>query len=152
MTDLSISVMGDEGVIRVLNALIPALDATEICDEAAAILLARNRARFLKTQAPDGSIWQMSKAAEMRAAAGQGGATLFDTGRLFHSIQLAAGSSGGQGTAEREIVSDVPYGPAHYYGIGQVRRVWLGYSEDDREPIVGLVALRVAEAIGVGGP
>jgi phage gpG-like protein len=148
--DLAINVQGSEALLRVLNALVPALDVTEIADEAAAILLARNRARFLKQQAPDGTVWQVSKAALWRAAHGKGGGTLYDTGQMFRSMQLGDPAHGTPEEASAEIRVGVPYAGYHYFGIGQVVRIFLGFADDDREPIVNYVASRIAEAVGVG--
>jgi phage gpG-like protein len=125
----------------VLSKLELALDSTLILDEAGALLLNRIRTRFLAETSTDGSKWLPSKAAIKRRANG-GTGTLFQTGRLFRSIQLS-----GSGADQREISTDVPYAAYHNFGLGQVKREFIGASAEDGLLIERLVMLRVSEAL-----
>lgn len=125
------------GLSNLVNKLDKALDTTEILDEATAIILNRIRQRFLEEKDPEGVPWKASKAALKRRIGG-GTGTLFNTGRLFRSIQLAS-STGNQ----RFIGSDVPYGRFHNEGIGQEKRVFLGFSTEDAEIAQKLVLKRL---------
>jgi phage virion morphogenesis protein len=117
------------------------LNSVEILDEAGAVLLNRIRTRFLAETAPDGTKWPESEAARKRRAKG-GTGTLFNTGRLFHSIQLS-----GDGEYERRIGTDVTYGVYHNLGTGRLpQRVFLGFSPSDEAVALNLVVKRVKEA------
>lgn len=120
----------------------------EAVDEASAILLNRIRTRFLAEEGPDGR-WTPSKAGIKRKAGGYtyrngrkytGTGTLFETGTLFHSIQLYR-----IGVGERAIRTDVPY--AKYQQNGNTPRVFLGFNEDDISIATGLVLRRVKDAL-----
>ena len=92
------------GLASRLLSVSEALNNKTILDMAGAFILNRIRTRYLAEQAPDGTPWIPSHAAIRRRAKG-GTGTLFDTGRLFRSIQLSAESS----DSERIISTDVPY-------------------------------------------
>ncbi len=120
----------------------------EIVDEASAILLNRIRTRFLAEEGPDGK-WVPSKAGMKRKAGGYtyragrkytGTGTLFETGTLFHSIQLYR-----IGEGARAIRTDVPY--AQYQQNGATPRVFLGFNDEDLSIATGLVLRRVKEAL-----
>jgi phage virion morphogenesis protein len=139
---LLVEIVGQERTQAIVKALTKALDQQEILDEGAAVLLARTRARFLRQVNPDEQPWLPSKAAIKRAIKGKGGGTLFDTGRLFHSIQLASST-----TSERFIGTDVPYGRYHQYGKGQELRQFLGFSDADVSLVQKLVIKRIKDGI-----
>lgn len=141
---LSIAVLGYEQLQIRLEKLVSAASVKEILDEAAAILLSRIRTHFLQQVDPDGNTWPVSDAALKRASSGGGGGTLFDTGRLFHSIQLAAATED-----SRFIASDVPYGIYHQLGdtINGIRRVFLGFGDDDAAVASQLVVRRFEKAL-----
>lgn len=108
----------------------------EAITEATAILLSRIRARFLSATDADGTAWPVSYAAKHRAKSGRGGKTLFDTGNLFHSIQLYSVSP-----TERSIGTDLDYGAKHQLGLeGNPVREFLGFNEEDAD-----ITLRVLE-------
>jgi phage gpG-like protein len=92
------------GLASRMLAVSEVLNNKTILDMAGAFLLNRIRTRYLAEIAPDGQPWVPSQAAIRRRARG-GTGTLFDTGRLFRSIQLSAESS----DDERIISTDVPY-------------------------------------------
>ena len=95
--------------------------------EAGALILNRIRRRFLAQESPDGVPWEPSLAAFQRSFSGRGGGTLFDTGTLFHSIQLFSISP-----LEKSIATDVAYAPKHQYGEGGLPvREFLGFSDED---------------------
>lgn len=139
---LRVEVRGFADLTATLKAVETALDATYILDEAGAVLLQRIRSRFLAQVDPDGSPWPVSRAAMRRASSGRGGGTLYDTGRLFHSIQLHK-----TGQDSRSIATDVPYAPDHNLGRnGQETRVFLGFGEEDLNVVNRIVIRRITEA------
>lgn len=137
---LKISIEGQPRIERVFSALTQALDTKEILDQGSALLLNRMRTRYLKELDPDGYKWERSKAAEARAKSGRGGGTLYDTGRLFGSIQLYADTD-----VSRTIGTDVPY--AIYAQDGPPRRTYLGFGDEDVELMQKFVIKRIAEAL-----
>lgn len=96
-----------------LAGLSPLVDAVieESLDKSAASILNSLRRTFLAEQDPSGQAWVPSAAGRKRRAKG-GTGTLFDTGRLFRSIQLSSSTPG-----ERVISTDVPYGPGLQSGL-----------------------------------
>lgn len=143
MLNVTTSFAGFDELYVMFAKLQAALTSPYILDEAAASLLARTRQRFLAQTDPDGIPWTPSIAALLRAKRGRGGGTLFDTGRLFHSIQLYA-----TGENSREIGSDVPYGVHHQFGTDHmVKREFLGISEDDTDVMVAIVSKRILEVL-----
>ncbi|TXH43945.1 MAG: hypothetical protein E6Q97_33450 [Desulfurellales bacterium] len=98
-----------------------------LLDTATAMLLNRIRTRFLAEQSPDGTPWIPSKAGLRRRAKG-GTGTLFDTGRLFYSIQAA-----GEGPDIRYLGTDVPYAQYHQGPAAKVERPFLGLGPQDAE-------------------
>lgn len=119
-------------------------DPLKVLDEAGAVLLNRVRKRFLNEVDPDGNPWKPSRAGIRRRSKG-GTGTLFDTGRLYRSIQLAPTQTKplAQGEmAESTIFTDVEYGAAHQYGTKRLpKRRFLGINQDDME-IYGKVLAR----------
>lgn len=112
-----------------------------ILDEAEALQLNRIRTRFLAEKDTNDTPWVPSKAGLRRRALG-GTGTLFDTGKLFHSIQAFA-----SGPFSRSIGTDVPYAWRHQYGVGTVKREFLGFSEADVMVIEKMVVRRFEEAL-----
>lgn len=136
---LNISIQGQEALERKLNLLTDALDTRTILDEAGAILFQRIRKRFLDQEDPDGQAWIPSKASRKRS----GGGTLYDTGRLFRSLQLYA-----DGENTRAIGTNVPYAPIHNFGQGRMpRRMFLGFGDEDATVVERLIIKRVTEAL-----
>lgn len=115
-----------EAGIRRLQVFMQEDVPSSVMDEALAILLSYTRKRFLNETAPDGSKWQRSFAAIKREETGRGGGTLFDTGRLFHSIQiLNMKNNTGQ------IYTDVPYARKHQDGEPPMpARQFIGIGEE----------------------
>ncbi len=108
-----------------------------------AALLNRMKTRFLDEKDPDGAKWIPSTFGERRKAQGKGGGTLFDTGALFHSIQLGRAAGG-----EVNIGTDVPYAKKHQEGLdGEVQRVFLGFGGDDVKFAEDIIARRIEEII-----
>lgn len=137
MPALSVELKGLNELQVKFDGLGDKLDLTAILDQAGAIILARIRARFLSQQAPDGSIWPVSKAALERKKSGRDGGTLFDTGTLFHSIQLHT-----EGEDARAITASAQNKEGQYYGSflqwGTVRlppRVFLAFSDEDKQVV-----------------
>jgi len=127
-----------ERLIRRFEKVKEGLDTEAILDEAGALLLNRIRTSFLAEKDPDEKPWLPSAAAIRRRALG-GTGTLFDTGRLFRSIQLAS-----RGVEQRVIATDVPYGKFHQFGVpGKLPiRLFLGFGEKDEELVQRLLDKR----------
>lgn len=141
---LNTSITGGTQVQSSLTMLLRGLNPTEILDESGAVLLNRVRTRFLSQVSPDGTQWGESHAAKLRQQKGRGGGTLYDTGRLYHSIQLYA-----NGFNSRMIGTDVPYGVYHQSAIGQIKREFLGFNNDDRNLVVAIIDRRLAAVDGL---
>lgn len=125
--------------IKMTNALERKIDIESIADDAAAIILGRIRRRFLNETSPEGQKWKKSFAARQRQRTGRGGGTLFDTGRLFNSIQAAK-----RGRGIRGIQTDVGYGIDHHLGRnGQLQRRFLDTNEDDMDFVTQFVVRRI---------
>lgn len=140
MPTLTISLQGQPRIERVFEALDEALDTTAILDQGGALLLNRLRTRYLKQVDPDGYKWERSKAAEKREKIGRGGGTLYDTGRLFGSIQLYADTAN-----TRAIGTDVPY--AVYAQDGPPQRTYMGFGESDAKLVQDFLIKRITEAL-----
>lgn len=149
---LTVTVTGQPALEKSIAGLVDALDTTKILDEGAAVIYNRMRSRFLIQQAPDGSTWPISKAAERRARSGRGGGTLFDTGKLFRSIQLYAESA-----TTRAIGTNVtsptgyPYAEKHQFGLsGFPQRQFLGFADEDLEVMTQVIVQRIARGLKAG--
>lgn len=125
----------------------------EAVTEAGAVLLNRIRRRFLAQVDPEGVAWEPSYAAFRRAfrigsdgkklKRGAGGKTLFDTGTLFHSIQLYSVDP-----FEMSIASDVYYGVFHNEGTATLpKREFMGFSEEDEDVALKVLIKKVEEAL-----
>jgi phage virion morphogenesis protein len=148
---LTVTVQGQAGLLKAIEGMNEALDTRQILDEGAAVIYNRMRSRFLIQQAPDGTTWPVSRAAERRARSGRGGGTLFDTGRLFRSIQLFAESD-----TTRAIGTNVtspqgyPYAEKHQFGIGFPQRQFLGFAEEDLQVMQKVITRRLIEGLSKG--
>jgi len=148
---LTVTVVGQTGLEKAIAGLSDALDPVKILDEGAAVIYNRIRSRFLIQQAPDGTTWPVSQAALRRARSGRGGGTLFDTGRLFRSIQLYA-----DGPTSRAIGTNVtspqgfPYAEKHQFGIGFPQRQFLGLASEDLDLMTRVIVRRIAEGLKQG--
>jgi phage virion morphogenesis protein len=142
--DLTITIPNDGDLDAILAKLYGLLgDPTPILDEASAVILARMRRNFLQEQGPDGLHWIPSQAALDRKKSGKGGGTLFDTGRLFRSIQLHSINP-----TERAISTDVPYGGFHQYGTVKLpKRTFLGFNEEDAQVAQGVALKLFTQAV-----
>lgn len=148
---LTVSVTGQPGLEKAMRGLADALDTVKILDEGAAVIYNRLRSRFLIEQAPDGTKWPPSQAALRRARSGRGGGTLFDTGKLFRSIQLYAESQ-----TTRAIGTNVtspqgfPYAEKHQFGIGFPVRQFLGFAAEDMDLMAQVIIRRVVQGLQAG--
>jgi len=120
------------------------VDTSELLDEAAAFLLNRIRTRYLKEIDPDLVPWTPSLSGIRRRRRG-GTGTLFDTGRLFHSIQ-----AGFLGDPEfRTVETDVPYASHHQLGTGKFpRRAFIGFNDEDVDTLNVILQTRLDEMLG----
>lgn len=126
--------------------------------EAGGVLLNRIRKRFLAQVDPEGKPWEPSYAAFLRSFGigksgkklkrGSGGGTLFDTGTLFHSIQLYSVSP-----LEQSIATDVYYAPYHNEGTGTLpKREFLGFSEEDHLLAANVFMQKITQAMLAAAP
>lgn len=118
-------------------------DASErALDQAAASILSNLRQGFLAQKEPGGNPWLPSFAGQRRKAAGTG-QTLFDTGNLFHSLQLYT-----TGTGERTLGTDVEYAPGLQFGTGSITaRPFMFPSEDQINSAFEVFAFKIKEAM-----
>lgn len=140
-------------LIADLKEVIGNIKTQPLLEDAGAYMLNRIRTRFLSEKDPDDAPWKPSKAAVKRREAG-GTGTLFDTGKLFKSIQFAF--TGGKDD-EATISTDVPYAPYLHYGFVH----WLskekigpwpfmGISQKDADVLELILIKRVEEQIEKG--
>jgi phage gpG-like protein len=147
----------DLGPLNEAVQAILGLDFEEIGHEAvtdsSAVLLNRIRTNFLATRDPLGRQWEPSYAAFRRSFGigangqklkrGAGGKTLFDTGNLFHSIQLYSVSP-----LEMGIATDVEYGIYLQEGTKYMpAREFLGFGEEDFDIAYGVLLSKIDEAL-----
>lgn len=148
---LRVTVQGQPGLVKAIQGMKDALDPVQILDEGAAVIYNRMRARFLVETDPLGNKWPPSQAALRRARSGRGGGTLFDTGKLFRSIQLYADSQ-----YTRAIGTNVtsptgfPYAEKHQFGIGFPQRQFLGFAQEDLEMMSQVIIRRLAKGLKQG--
>lgn len=148
---LRVTVQGQPGLVKALQGMVDALDPVKILDEGAAVIYNRMRSRFLIETDPLGQKWPPSQAALRRARTGRGGGTLFDTGKLFRSIQLYADSQ-----FTRSIGTNVtsptgfPYAQKHQFGIGFPQRQFLGFGSDDLDVMMLVIRRRLAQGLKQG--
>jgi phage virion morphogenesis protein len=139
MPTISIRLEGAEALQGRLRKLLGVLNTRDLLDASGAVLLNRIRTRFLQQVGPDGKSWQPTTRTGQR----KGGGILYDTGRLFHSLQYAVMTDG-----EAAIGTDVPYGKFHQFGTNKMpARTFLGVSEDDISPIQKLIIDRIEGAM-----
>lgn len=133
-----------ESLIQRLEVAKELADTDAILDESGAFILNRIRTRFLAEKDPDEVPWTPSQAAIKRRSMG-GTGTLYDTGRLFRSIQLSSMA----GENQRLISTDVSY--AKY-----LVDMWpfMGVNQKDADILEQLLQIRILEAIekaNIGG-
>jgi len=142
----SVTATGFREMLEAINAVeknVKGAGLNRLATKVGAALLNRMRTRFLDETDPDGQKWVPSTFGERRKAQGKGGGTLFDTGALFHSIQLGRAAGG-----VVNIGTDVPYAKKHQEGEdGEVQRVFLGFGGDDVKFAEDIVARRIDEII-----
>lgn len=125
--------------------------AEDAVTEVTARMLNKTRKNFLAQKDPHGVSWEPSRAAFFRSfgirngkKVKAGGGTLYDTGNLFHSIQLSAEN---KTPLHQELGTDVPYASAHNFGVGQVKRQFIGYSPADELYFSTLVRKKIQELL-----
>lgn len=137
MLSISVDPIDFKGIDSIFAAMEASIPVRDVLDEAGAALLNRNRNRFLGERDPDNVAWLPSKAGLKRRSKG-GTGTGFDTGKLYHSIQLNA-----TGPNDREISSAVPYDK--YFHKGPPMRAFLGFNDDDMTLFVNIVLKRLSQ-------
>ena len=148
---MRVVVQGQPGLQKAIAGMTDALDPVKILDEGAAVIYNRMRSRFLIETDPLGAKWPPSQAALRRARTGRGGGTLFDTGKLFRSIQLYA-----DGPETRAIGTNVtspqgfPYAEKHQFGIGFPVRQFLGFGPEDLDMMSRVIIRRLAKGLRAG--
>jgi phage virion morphogenesis protein len=114
-------------------------------DQSAAAILNRLRTTFLAEQDPTGAAWIPSRSGNARRKKG-GTGTLFDSGRLFNSIQLSRQSD----ASERAIGTDVPYARKHQFGTdGMVKREFIAITPEHEELVTSIFMYKVQELCNV---
>jgi len=114
-------------------------------EQSQAAILNRLRTTFLAEQDPYGNPWLQSRAAKARRKRG-GTGTMFDSGKLFRSIQLSAAPK----PHERAIVSDVPYGLKHQFGTdGMVKREFMTITPEHEQLARSIFEHKVRELYNV---
>jgi phage gpG-like protein len=90
---------------------------------------------------PQGNKWPPSKAAQRRAVTGKGGGTLFDSGKLFRSLQLSSESDDSRSIGTNATsAGGFPYPLVHNFGLaGFPQRQFLGFADDDITLMVHVV-------------
>lgn len=141
-----------EGFEQTLKKVEGVLNGPLLMDEAVSFLLNRIRTRFLSEVDPDGRPWPPSWAGLKRRGGGYttrngkkytGTGTLFETGRLFRSIQAA-----GESPYIRVIGTDVPY--AKYHQVPETARVlrqFLGFNDEDAALVERVLQKRLNELL-----
>lgn len=148
---LSVTVQGQPGLLKAIQGMKDALDPVAILDEGAAVIYNRMRARFLVETDPLGNKWPPSQAALRRARTGRGGGTLFDTGKLFRSIQLFAESQFTRSIGTNVVSkTGFPYAEKHQFGIGFPQRQFLGFATDDLDVMKTVIIRRLARGLQQG--
>jgi phage gpG-like protein len=147
---LDIEVRGQQQISAKISGVAD-LDTRDLLDQSAALLFNRIITRFQQQTAPDGTRWEPSKAALKRQAGGYtrasdgkyytGGYTLFQSGRLYHSLQVYA-----VGEDSRGIGTDVEY--AAFAQYGKPNRIYLGFSDMDAEIVQKFILGRIKKALG----
>jgi len=148
---VDVQVKGLEEVSSLLKALkLLATDTTEVLDDMALITMNKVRERFLATKAPDGSKWPVSAGAILRASAeGQtvggktykDGATLFMSGKLFHSMQVRKPSE-----QSRAIYTNMHYASYHNEGTKKMpQRTFLGIAQQDVDTFLLLINNKIKD-------
>lgn len=130
-------------IVRLLN-LEPQIEkqAQRAMDEAAASILQRLRETFREEVDPMGVPWVPSKAGMKRKALGTG-QTLFDTGTLWRSIQLATEET----TPEQRVIkTDVPYA-SYLQNSKSVPRVFLAVGKEHVDTMEEIFIFRMGEAM-----
>lgn len=145
---LRIDITGAQEIETFFQKLAGALDTQKILDEGGAVLLNRTRTRFLAEVDPLGVPWLPSRAAIYRKKMGFGGGTLFKTGRLFYSLQLASEGANGRsiGTNASSIMG-FDYPRKHNFGIGFPRRQFLGFGDQDVAIMSDVIIHRIKQAL-----
>lgn len=147
MFRIEVKAGSQEEIQQILNKVLEATDAKAILDESGAVLFNRLRTRFLQEKDPSGAKWPPSKAALRRKVNGRGGGTLFDTGRLYHSIQLFS-TEGNSQSAGRAIGTDVPYaGWVNYGTVKLPPRIFMDFAPEDLDLVEDLIIKRIEEAL-----
>jgi phage gpG-like protein len=133
-----------KAAMRRLTDLQPVLEkqAQRAMDEAAASILNRLRETFLQEVDPMGVPWVPSKAGLRRKAQGSG-QTLFDTGTLWRSIQLATDMTTNE---QRVIATDVRYAP-FLQNHETVPRVFLAVGDEHIKTMEDIFRFRMNEAL-----
>jgi hypothetical protein len=153
-------------VLELMDAVEEVLNVENVLDTAAAIILNRTRRRFLEELNPQGEPWPPSQAAIKRRSTltptksgklRRGTGTLFETGMLWRSIQLAPHTGDLFGdVGERSIMAGAfndrgtEYGHFHQFGTRMLpKREFLGINMDDVELFEHRILQQVAEKLGL---
>ena len=133
MIDLRIAV--DELDLDKINRLIEVLTDDTLLDRPSAILYNRIRTYYMnETDITSHVRWKRSQRA-IRTDTN----TLYDTGNLYRSIQLAKGQEN-----QRFIGTDVDYAKYHQEGKGDMHRPFLGW-DDETSELMTLATIQIVK-------
>ena len=141
----TLELKGTEGLTAKFRDLTD-LDTQDILDQSAAVILDHIRFRFLHTQTDaQGNAWPESQAAKDRRKSGRDGTTLFDTGKLFRSIQEYSIDENTRAIgANAENAQGVQYGKFAQYGtIHMPKREFLGFGDTELQIIANFVHQKI---------
>ena len=114
-------------------------------DQSAAAILNRLRTTFLAEQDPTGAAWVPSASGIARRRKG-GSGTLFNSGRLFRSIQLSRLPD----ISERAIGTDVPYAATHQYGTQRIaKREFLSITPEHESLVTAIFTSKIQRLCNV---
>lgn len=145
---LRIKITGQAELIRKAHQL-ETLDTRAILDQGAALMFNRMRTRFLQEISPTGEKWPRSRAAEYREKKGRGGGTLFESGKLWRSLQIYADSDTSRAIGTNATSSTgFPYPVVHQKGLGGFpRREFLGFGDEDFTLMSEFIVRKLKEAL-----
>jgi phage virion morphogenesis protein len=142
MPKIRVKADGFQEIANKLNKLNLATSTEETLDVAGAFLLNQIKTRFLRQEDTEGNKWPESQGSIFRKKSGRDGGTLFDSGKLFESIELRRGGPG-----VRIISTDVSYGEKHQFGLdGMPKREFLGFNAEDEAGVRRIIEARIKVA------
>lgn len=137
------------------NVLDKVLDVDALGELLASVQLLFLRKRFLDHESPQQTQWEESYSSKLRQKAGEttGDSTLFDTGALYQSLQMARESLGAF-----SIGTSMSYAAKHQYGgdvflggktINLPARPFVGFQQNDPDVLLSILQNRISERLKI---